>query len=232
MSTHDSGPELRGRRILITGAAGVLGRATALAAASAGAELILLARRKAQLEALDDAIAAAGGPSPLLVEFDFLRREEAHYAELAAALATDGLDDLILAAGLNTGLHPLEHLSDRDWQRIMTVNLHAPFRLTKHLLELLKSRRGRLIGVSDRPGRAPGAYWGAYAASKAGLDALLALCAQESEGRVAVHRFEPEPMASKLRGIVYPGETPQQLPELAPQVRRLLQLPGPEPRTA
>lgn len=227
MSTSNPtvGP-LSGRHILLSGASGVLGRALALALAQQGAELILLARRKGNLERLDDAISAAGGPSPLLVELDFLRAEAAHYQELAQALEPQGLDAVILAAGLTTGLHPLEHLPVRDWQRIMDVNLNAPYLLIRHLLPLLKRSHGSLIGVSDAPGREHKAFWGAYAVSKAGLDALLNICAQECEGQVHVHRFEPGPLPSPIRGAVYPGEHPGTLPDVQDSVSALIALLG------
>ncbi len=214
-----------GRRILLTGATGVLGRALALQLAHQGADLILLARRKARLEELDDEIAQDPCASrPLLVELDFLRAEEGHYTELAQALAADGLDALLLCHGLHTGLHPLEHLPAKHWRKIMDVNLHASFLLLKSLLPLLKANRGQVIGVSDAPGREPGAYWGAYAVSKAGLDALLQVCADETENQVSVQRFEPGPIPSPIRAAVYPGETRDQLPPVDTSVDALLQL--------
>lgn len=217
---------LAGRRILITGATGTLGSALALSLAQAGAELILLSRRKARLEELDDAIAAQSGKHPLLVELDFLRANEGHYQELAQALTTPGIDDVVLCSGLHTGLHPLDHLPTKDWYKILNVNLNGPFLLIRHLLPLIKRSGGHLIGVSDPVSREPKAFWGGYAVSKAALDALLEICAQETEGRVAVHRFEPAPMPSPIRAAVYPGESRDSLPSAPSNVDEILQILG------
>ena len=207
---------LNGRKILLTGATGVLGRALARELAQHGAELILLARRKANLEELDDAIAKDGGRAPTLVEFDFHRAQDIQYQELAGALAQDlardGLDAMIFAAGMHTGLHPIEHLSIKDWRKILDVNLNAPFLLIQQIMPLLKQAKGHLIGVSAPPENKSKAFWGAYGVSKSGLDALLEICRQEAEGTVKVSRFEAQPMASLIRAAVYPGETKDALP--------------------
>ncbi len=215
---------LHGRRILITGATGVLGRELARQLASAGADLILLARRKARLEEVDDEIAGLGAASPLLVELDFLRASPGHYRELAQALTADGLDALVLCSGLHTGLHPLEHLPGKDWQQILDVTLNGPFQLIQALLPLLQAREGQLIGVSDRPGEEQKAFWGAYAVAKAGLDALLHICAEENENRLRVDRVIPEPQPSPIRAAVYPGEVPAQLSSPAENARRIVHL--------
>ncbi|MGJ8670759.1 MAG: SDR family NAD(P)-dependent oxidoreductase [Oceanococcus sp.] len=207
---------LQDRKILLTGATGVLGRALARALALQGADLILLARRKANLEELDDAIAADGGRAPTLVEFDFQRAQDIQYQELAGALAQDlareGLDAMILAAGLHTGLHPIEHLSVKDWRKILDVNLNAPFLLIQQIMPLLKQAQGQLLGVSAPLENKDQAFWGAYGVSKSALDTLLNICREETEGVVKVSHFEPQPMASPIRAAVYPGETRDGLP--------------------
>lgn len=219
---------LAGRKILITGATGVLGRALSLELACKGAELILLARRRARLEELDDAIAQAGGCSPTLVELDFQRADAILYQELAGALAqeysTDGLDGLVLASGLHTGLHPLEHLNVKDWRKILDVNLNGPFLLIHQVLPLLKQAHGHLIGVTAPEDNMGQAFWGAYGASKAALDALLAGCAEENEKTMQVTRFVPTPMPSPIRGAVYPGETLDSLPPVQNNVDQIVAL--------
>lgn len=214
---------LRGQRILITGASGVLGSALALTLAQAGAELILLGRRQARLENIDDSITAATGHSALLVELDFERASDGHYAELAAALAAEGgLDGLILASGGHTGLHPLEHLKTADWRKLMALNVDGPFALIKHLLPLLRATRGTVLAALNDPVISGKAYWGAYGCAQASLRALLAMGDQENEGRVGFVAVDLQPMPSPLRGLVYPGENPTELPPPDGNVRSLL----------
>lgn len=219
------------KRILITGATGVLGSALACRLAQADADLVLLARRKDNLEALDDKIAELGGRAPMLVEMDFLRAPDIQYQELAGALAQDlaqdGLDSLILAAGLHTGLQPVENLPLKDWTRILDVNLNAPFKLIQQLLPLLKQAHGHLIGISTPAEQQAKAFWGAYGVSKAALDTLLSICEQETEGTMLVSRFVPAPLPSPIRGQVYPGETRDSLPPVEDSVDQLLNLLAP-----
>ncbi len=209
---------LNERKILLTGATGVLGRALARKLALLNADLILLARRKDNLAQLDDEIAADCGRAPTLVEFDFQRAQDIQYQELAGALAQDlardGLDALILNAGLHTGLHPIEHLSIKDWRKILDVNLNGNFLLIQQIMPLLKQARGHLLGMSAPQDNKTNAFWGAYGVSKTALDALLQICREETEGVVRVSQFEPAPMASPIRAAVYPGELRDDLPPL------------------
>ena len=197
---------LENKRILISGASGKLGSQLAVELSLLGVELILLSKRKSRLEQVDDAIAQAGGRAPLRVELDDLRAKPEHYTELAQALAEEGLDAAVLCSAAHTGLHPMDHLPQKDWKNIVQSNLNGPFYLLQRLLPLLKISQGKIIGVSDPAAREQKAFWGAYAASKAGFDAVLNICREETEGVVDVCRFEPLPMASAIRNAVYPGE--------------------------
>lgn len=209
---------LADRKILLTGATGVLGSALARQLALLNADLILLARRKDRLEQLDDAIAADGGRAPTLVELDFQRAQDIQYQELAGALAQDlardGLDAMVLASGAHTGLHPIEHLPIKHWRNIMDVNLNGPYMLTQQIMPLLKQAHGHLLGVTAPPENKAKAFWGAYGVSQSALDSLLTTCADENENALTVSRFEALPMTSPIRTAVYPGEEQDRAPAL------------------
>lgn len=202
-------------RILIDGATGVLGRALAeqIIRAEPAAELILLARHKPRLEALDDLLREAGATTaPMLVPLDYTQASAGHFAELASALIPEGLDALALLAATHSGLHPLDHLKPRDFDQSLKVGLYAPYWLLHHLLRLLKADGGgRVLGVSDDVGAQAKPFWGGYGIAKSGLDTLLEQLRQEAEGSLAVRRVVPPPVASPLRGLVYPGENPKAL---------------------
>jgi len=101
---------LAGRVILIVGAGGGLGRATALAAAQTGAQLVLLDRRVPALEALHDAIAAQGLGKPALYPLNLERATAQDYADLAARIGAElgRLDGIAFCAARFDGLMPLE----------------------------------------------------------------------------------------------------------------------------
>lgn len=202
-------------RILISGATGIIGRSLAenLVRQDPKVDLILLGRNEDRLAILDDALKALGARSPLLVPLDFTTATSAHVKELSQKIADADLDALVLGAAMHTGLHPLDHLKPVEFDKIMRVGMYGPYWLIHHLLPMLKESAagGRVLGISDNVGAQAKPFWGAYGIAKTGLDTLLEQLRQEAEGRVAVRRVCPPPVASPLRGLVYPGEDPQTL---------------------
>ena len=78
---------------------------------------------------------------------------------------------------------------------------------------LRASPAGRAIFVTSGITRALAAYWGAYAASKAALEAMVAVYAKEiAKTNVRVNLADPGPMRTRMRALAFPGEDPKQLP--------------------
>ena len=76
-------------------------------------------------------------------------------------------------AGILGTLTPIEHYDVPTWCRVLHVNLTAAFALTQVLLPALRaSADASIVFTSSGVGRRPRAYWGAYAASKFGIEAL------------------------------------------------------------
>lgn len=229
---------LAGRRVLVTGAAAGLGAALARQAAAAGATVVLLDRDLRGLEAVYDAIAAAGQPQPALYPLDLLGASPDDHAELAERLeeALGGLEALVHAAAELGQPAPLAHYDVEQWMKTLQVNLNGPFLLTRACLPLLAAAtRPRVLFVSDRAGREGQAYMGAYGVAKAGLEGLMQTLAAEqpAAGGIAVASVDPGAMYTGLRRSAYPGEVPDGLPApeaVAPALLRLL-VPG-EPLTA
>jgi NAD(P)-dependent dehydrogenase (short-subunit alcohol dehydrogenase family) len=72
---------------------------------------------------------------------------------------------------------------------------------------------GRAIFVTCAPARDPKPFWGAYAASKAALEALVMTYAAETKrSRLRVNLVDPGPLRSRLRKQAYPGEAPEKVP--------------------
>src|SRR5690606_33444569 len=90
------------------------------------------------------------------------------------------LDGLVANAGALGVLGPLSHMAPRVWHEAMTVNVDANWRLIRAFDPLLRrSAAGRAIFVTSGAGRHPRAYWGVYAVSKAALDMLAGIYAEE-----------------------------------------------------
>jgi NAD(P)-dependent dehydrogenase (short-subunit alcohol dehydrogenase family) len=210
--------DLSGRTILITGASGGFGRALALECARAGAGVVLAGRNGAKLDRLYDEIVAAGALEPAIVQLDFASATAADYDRLSETIDREfgKLDGLVHAAALLGDRTPLEQYNVPTWCRVLHVNLTAPFILTQVLLpNLRKSADASVIFVSSSVAQKPRAYWGAYAVSKAGLEALRSLLAQELEGEenIRINSVNPGRMRTAMRAAAYPAEDPNSLPQ-------------------
>lgn len=209
------GAELRGRQILVAGAAGGVGRAASLAAAAAGANVVLLGRRVAALEKLYDEIEAAGHPQPAIYPLNLEAATPADYDDLCERLieGCGRLDGMVYAASRLHGLTPIEHFEPEEWLRTLQVDLHAPFLLLRALLPAWRrSQAPAALFLFDDPSRSGAAYWGAYGVAQAGLRALLTgVAAETRQEGLRVLGLQPAAMATALRRQAYIGESPQAL---------------------
>ncbi len=213
-SGAQAGSALTGRIALVTGASRGIGRAVAKRYAQEGADLILTARTVGALEELDDEIRAINGKSSLLVPLD-LKTFDA-IDQLGAGLYErfGRLDVLVGNAGVLGQMSPLAHTEPKHWQEAIDVNLTANWRLIRSLDPLLRlSDAGRAIFVTSGAARGPRAYWGAYAVSKAALEMLVGIYAQENlQGKVRANLIDPGRARTRMRAAAYPGENPETLP--------------------
>jgi len=170
--------ELEGRGALVTGASSGIGRAVARALAARGAPVTVTARRAEPLEALVAEIEAGGGRAAAVVG-DV--REEAHAADaVARAVAAWGnLTILVNNAGV-IGAGPVEGTTTSEWDRVLDVDLKAPFLLARAAIPHLKGRPGAtIVNVSSVTGRRPYPNLAPYCVAKAGLDMLTKCLALE-----------------------------------------------------
>lgn len=205
---------LKQRTILVTGAGNGLGRATALAAAAHGATVILLGRNTHNLEKVYDEIEQAGHPLPAIYPLNLEGASYKDYQDLATVFEKEfgQLDGIVHNAAIYGQVTNLGAMDIETWYTVMQVNLNAPFMLTHACLELLKkSQDASIVFVTDDKRRA---YWGAYGASKAGLDGLMKILADELETNtnVRANSFNPGPIRTHMRTSTYPGENPQEVP--------------------
>jgi NAD(P)-dependent dehydrogenase (short-subunit alcohol dehydrogenase family) len=197
---------LRGRVVLVTGAAGGLGAAAATACAAAGATVVLLGRKVAKLERIYDAVAKVG-PEPLLYPLDLAGATPQDYAVLAERLRTElgGLDGLLHCAADFPGLTPLELVDPALYARVLHVNLTARVWLSQACLPLLRQREdAALVLVLDALEVVAHGYWGAYGAAQHAQRGLLASLHEETAaGTVRVSALQPGPMRTGLRARAF-----------------------------
>lgn len=157
--------ELKGKNLLVTGAASGIGRAVALQAAREGAHVIALDRDASALNGLKE-----GVPGVVCVIADVSSPADMDRAITAA----DGrLDVLCNVAGLMDRFLLVDELPENEWQRVLGVNLTGPYLLCKRAIPLMLSRGGgSIINVSSTAGIRGGRAGAAYTASKHGLIGL------------------------------------------------------------
>jgi NAD(P)-dependent dehydrogenase (short-subunit alcohol dehydrogenase family) len=208
---------LSGRIALVTGASRGIGRASALALAKAGAHVVATARTQGALEELDDEILAATGENATLVPFDLADGDAVDRLGGALFERFGRLDALVHAAAWLGVLTPVSHMAPKDWTRILAANFTAPYRLIRSFEPLLRaSDAGRAVFLTSSVASTPRAYWGPYAATKAGMENLVRCWADELETtpiRVAV--LDPGRMRTRMRAQAFPGEDPDTLPDPA-----------------
>ncbi len=214
------------RIVVVTGASRGIGRTLASAIGAAGAHVVAVARTVGGLEELDDEIRATGGAATL-VPLDLT--DGAAIDRLGGVLFErfGRVDGLVGNAGILGPISPLGHVSPKDWERALAVNVTANWRLIRSLDPLLRrSEAGRAVFVTSSAARRIRAYWGAYAVSKAALEALAVTWARETETTpVKVNLLNPGRLRTKMRAAAMPGEDPETLdtPDvLVPAVLRLL----------
>ena len=203
---------LASRIALVTGASRGIGYATARALAKAGAHIVAVARTQGGLEELDDEIRKDGGTATLvplsLTDFDGIAR-------LGAALHErhGKIDILVGNAAVASTSSPLGHIELKAWTDMMAINATANFQLIRCMEPLLKqSDAGRAVFLTSGAASKALAYWGPYAASKAALDTLVRVWANETAStNLRVNLFSPGPIRTRMRAQVFPGEDPMTL---------------------
>lgn len=198
---------------LITGASRGIGAAVAKRYAAEGAHVVLVARTVGGLEAVDDAIRATGG-SATLVPLDL--RQGDMIDTLGAQLFErfGKLDILVGNAAMLGSLSPLAHASPSEVEDVISINLTANFRLLRSCDPLLRaSGHGRVIMVTTGATSVAVPYWGPYAMSKAGLEHMTKIYAEESRSAgIRANLIDPGAVATAMRAKAFPGEDPNSLP--------------------
>lgn len=199
-----------GKVALVTGASRGIGAATAKALAAQGAHVIITARTAKDLEAVEDAIFDAGG-NATIAPLDLTDGDS--IARLAAAVTErwGKLDILVLNAAMLGTLAPVPAIDGAEFARLFTLNVTAQQVLIASFDALLrKSDAGRLVALTSSVGAAPRAFWGAYGASKAALETLVASYGEEVKNLSAVRTaiVDPGRTRTQMRAKAYPGEDP------------------------
>jgi NAD(P)-dependent dehydrogenase (short-subunit alcohol dehydrogenase family) len=221
-------PDLSGRIALVTGASRGIGYFTAKYLAEAGAHVIAVARTVGGLEELDDEIKAAGGQATL-VPLDLT--DMAGIDRLGGAIHErwGKLDILVANAAVLGVIAPIGHVEAKVFERVMTVNVTATWRLIRSVDPLLRlSDAGRAITLTSSLAHTARAFWAPYAASKAAVEALTRSWAEETQNMaLRVNCFDPARTRTAMRAQAMPGEDPNTVPHPSEVAKKVLRLADP-----
>lgn len=156
-----------GKAAVVTGASSGIGRATALALAREGASVVLVSRDAAALAA----VAAETGAPTHAVAADVTADDTPARVMRETVERFGGLDVLVCAAGI-IGTAATDATSDELFDRMMAINVRAPFRMMREAFPWLKARRGNVVNISSVNGLRAFAGVAVYCSSKAALDHL------------------------------------------------------------
>lgn len=214
-----------GKIAVVTGTSRGIGAALAVSLGAAGAQCILIARTVGGLEATDDAIRQAGGTPAALVPLDLINdidKIDALGAELFQRYGR--IDFLVGNAAQLGGLSPLGHFAPKTWHETFALNVTANYRLIRSFEALLRqSAAGRALFLTCAAAHQPEPFWGAYAASKAALEAMVGCYAAELQNSaVRAACFDPGIAATKLYKTAFPGIPDSALPPPAAAAAKIM----------
>lgn len=216
---------IQGAAALVTGGSRGLGAALGRALAREGARVALVARGAAELEAVADAIRAAGGEAHALAGDVGDPRAASALAGAASALV--GPLDLLVHGASTLGPVPLRLLLDTDaveLERAVAVNLVGPFRLSQAVAGGMVLRgRGLVVHVTSDASIAAYPRWGAYGVTKAAFDHLARIWGAELDGTgVRFLSVDPGEMDTRMHAEAVPEADPATLADPAAVAERIL----------
>lgn len=208
---------LKDKIILITGTGDGIGATAAKTFAKYGATIILLSKTEKKIVGIYDEIVNAGHPQPAIIPLNLEDASAEDYAGLAHSIESEfgHLDGLIHNAAMFEGLSPITQFDNTLWDRIVKVNLHAPFLLSQAMIPLLnKSKSSSMLFTSSGVAHKGRAYWNAYGVTKAATDNLMEMLADELELNtpIRVNSIDPGRVRTRMRALAFPGEDPMSVP--------------------
>ena len=213
MMASSGGKILLGKVALVTGASRGIGRAIAAAYAQNGASVFACGRNADDLGVALREIRHAGGVIDG-VAGDVSRAHDVESIVGKTVQRFGTIDVLVNNASILGPREPIAKYPLAAWDEVMQINLTGVFLITRAVLPImLEGKSGSIINVTSGVGRRGKARWGAYAVSKAGLEGLTQVLADEvNQAGIRVNSVNPAATRTQMRAQAYPAEDSLVLP--------------------
>jgi NAD(P)-dependent dehydrogenase (short-subunit alcohol dehydrogenase family) len=196
--------DLSGKIALVTGGSRGIGRAVALAFATAGARVVVASRKQEGVDAVAAEIERQGGTA--LAVATHVGDEDALTALAQRTVEVlGGVDILFNNAATNPHFGPIMTATAAQWDKIMQVNLRGAFLLCQRIVPVMQARGGgKIINVSSVAGLKPSLAMGIYSVSKAGLIMLTQVLAQElGPSNIQVNAIAPGVIKTRFSSALW-----------------------------
>ncbi len=204
--------KLKDKNILITGGSKGIGKGLAKVFLEQGSNVIICARNKETLEQTVKELKSVGNIKGISANISKLDDVKSLYDSVSKEF--NQLDVLVNNASILGIKARIQDIPEDVWDSVIHINLNSQFYVIKAFLPLLeKSDNASIINVSSSVGRKGKAQWGAYAASKFGLEGLTQVLADElKDTNIRVNSVNPGGTRTDMRADAYPDEDPDTLP--------------------
>jgi NAD(P)-dependent dehydrogenase (short-subunit alcohol dehydrogenase family) len=192
---------LSGRTVLVTGGGSGIGNAVAAAVVEAGGNAMLMGRDADKLAAATEEIGGSARYEP----GDVTNEDEVARTVAAAAAWTGRLDGVVHCAGGSDTIGPITQLDSAAWRRLIDLNVNGTFYVLKHASrEMVRGGGGSFVGISSIAASNTHRWFGAYGVSKAGLDHMMQLAADElGPSLVRVNSIRPGLIRTDLVAAIF-----------------------------
>ena len=203
---------VEGKVVMISGGSRGLGAALARRFAGEGASVSLCSRGVESLDELADELISSGH-DVLATSADVASEPDVANWVQATLDRFGRIDALINNASMLGPRSPIETYPPDAWRTVLNVNLTGAFLCARAVIPSLRETRGGIVHVSSGVGDHGRPFWGAYCASKNGLEALSEMLAGElADDGVRSNAVDPGKMRTEMRAAAYPDEDPLTLP--------------------
>jgi len=196
-----TGSLLSGRTVLVTGGGSGIGKGVAAAVVAEGGNALLVGRNADKLASAAEEIGGSVRYEPA----DVTNEDEVARAVEAATAWTGRLDGVVHCAGGSDTIGPLTQLDAEAWRRLVDLNINGTFYVLKHSArEMVRGGGGSFVGISSIAASNTHRWFGAYGVSKAGVDHLMQLAADElGPSSVRVNCLRPGLIRTDLVAAIF-----------------------------